>query len=165
MNIKTLYPFVWLSILLINTACTTRTITTNDLPDFKSMVQAQYITPFKNGDAERWLQVFADDAVGMHNTLPAFVGKEAIGQFAAMVAENMNIEQMDVRVDEVRVNGSWALTRGSFTSRFVPKAVNDSSKILAQRGKFILLWEKQPDGVWQVILDMGNNSEPPQNAP
>jgi ketosteroid isomerase-like protein len=128
-------------------------------PDFKKLVQDQYITPFKNADTDRWMQVFADNAVGMHNTLPAFVGKEAISQFAIMVADNLNIEQMDIVLDEVRVNGSWALTRGSFISKFVPKNVSDSASIPASKGKFILLWERQPDGVWKVILDMGNSSE------
>jgi ketosteroid isomerase-like protein len=105
------------------------------------------------------LEVFADDVVGMHNTLPPLVGKDAVRQFGEMVAENLNIEQMDIVVDEVRVNGSWALTRGSFTSKFVPKSVTDSSAIKPGLGKFILLWERQSDGVWKVILDMGNSSE------
>ncbi len=130
-------------------------------PDFKSLVQDQYITPFKNADTERWLQVFADDAVGMHNTLPAFVGKEAISQFATMVAENLNVEQLEVVVDEIRVNGSWALTRGSFVSKLVPKSTIDSTSIPANKGKFIFLWERQANGVWKVILDMGNSSETP----
>ena len=127
--------------------------------DFKKMVLEQYIAPFKNADTDTWMQVFAADAVGMHNTLPPFVGKEAIRQFGDIVAQNLNIEQMDVVIDEVRVNGSWALTRGSFTSKFVPKNLEDSSAIPASKGKFILLWEKQESGEWKVILDMGNSNE------
>jgi len=129
------------------------------LPDFKMLVHEQYITPFKNADTDRWLEVFSEDIVGMHNTLPPLVGKEAVRQFGEMVAANLNIEQMDIVIDEVRVNGSWALTRGSFTSKFVPKSVIDSSIIKPGLGKFILLWERQADNSWKVILDMGNSSE------
>lgn len=130
------------------------------LPDFKQLVMENYIAPFRDAETDRWMQVFADDAVGMHNTLPPFVGKDAIRQFADIVAENLNIEQMDVVLDDIQVNGTWALTRGSFTSKFVPKNLADSSSIKAQTGKFILLWEQQPDHSWKVILDMGNSNQP-----
>ena len=130
------------------------------LPDFEQLVLENYIAPFKNAETDSWMQVFADDAVGMHNTMPAFIGKEAIRRFADMVAENLNIEQMDVVIEDIRVNGTWALTRGSFTSKFVPKNVTDSSAINAQMGKFILLWEQRPDRAWKVILDMGNSNQP-----
>ena len=130
-------------------------------PDFKQLVHENYIKPFKNADTDQWIQVFADDAVGMHNTLPALVGKDAVRQFGDMVAENLNIEQMDIVIDNVRVNGNWALTRGSFTSKFVPKNLADSSTIKTSKGKFIMLWEQQEDGSWKIILDMGNSSEPP----
>lgn len=129
------------------------------LPDFELLVMEQYIIPFKNGDTEKWMQVFAEDAVGMHNTLPPFVGKSAIHQFGEIVAANLDIEQMDISVDEVRSNGNWALTRGSFASKFVPRNVTDSDDIPVARGKFILLWEKQTSGQWKVILDMGNSNE------
>ena len=129
--------------------------------DFEKLVLEHYIAPFKNAETDKWMQVFAEDAVGMHNTLPAFVGKQAIRQFADIVAQNLNIEQMDVVLDEVRGNGNWVLTRGSFTSKFVPKNIEDSSAIPASKGKFILLWEKQSDGQWKVILDMGNSNEGP----
>ena len=129
------------------------------LPDFEKLVLNKYIAPFKNAETEIWLQVFAEDAVGMHNTLPAFVGKEAIAGFGAIVGQNLNIEQMDVVIDDVKVNGSWALTRGSFVSKFVPKDMQDSSAIKPAKGKFILLWEQQDNGEWKVILDMGNSNE------
>ena len=135
------------------------------LPDFEKLVIEQYILPFKNADTEKWMAVFAEDAVGMHNTLPPFVGKPAIQQFAEIVKTNLNIEQMDIVVDNVQVNGDWALTRGSFTTLMVPKNVTDSSGMKPAVGKFILLWERQEDGQWKVILDMGNSNEAPSPAP
>lgn len=129
------------------------------LPDFRTLVMEEYIQPFKNAETERWMQVFTEDAVGMHNTLPPFVGKEAIAQFGNIVASNLNIEQMDIVIDNVRVKGDWALTRGSFTTLMVPKNMPDSTALKPALGKFILLWERQDDGQWKVILDMGNSNE------
>ncbi|NKB35973.1 MAG: DUF4440 domain-containing protein [Gammaproteobacteria bacterium] len=157
MIVKILLPVLLVSL----TAACSAERNTEALPDFEQLVLNNYITPFKNAETEKWLQVFAEDAIGMHNTLPAFVGKEAIAQFGAMVGQNLNIEQMDVTIEEVKVNGSWALTRGSFVSKFVPKNLQDSSAIKPANGKFILLWEQQQNGEWKVILDMGNSNEGP----
>ena len=129
------------------------------LPDFEQLVMKQYIQPFKDGETETWMNVFADDAVGMHNTMPAFVGKEAIRNFGNIVATHLDIDQMDIVIDNVRVNGDWALTRGSFTSLMVPKNMEDRLTLKPTNGKFILLWERQENGEWKVILDMGNSNE------
>ena len=83
------------------------------LPDFEQLVINGYIEPYKTGDTERWMEIFADDAVGMHNTLPALEGKQAIRQFAEVVHSSFNIEQLDVTVDSVIMEGDWALTRGN----------------------------------------------------
>ena len=91
------------------------------LPDFEQLVINGYIEPYKTGDTERWLEIFADDAVGMHNTLPALEGKQAIRQFAEVVHSSFNIEQLDVTVDSVTKEGDWALTRGNFIANFILK--------------------------------------------
>lgn len=131
-----------------------------DLPDFKHLVLNDYIEPYKTGDVERWLEVFADDAVGMHNTLPALEGKQALRQFAETVHSTFDIEQLDVTVDSVITEGNWALTRGEFVTNFVLRDADVESQPKPRRGKYILLWERQSDGVWKIILDMGNNNTP-----
>ena len=130
------------------------------LADFEQLVINGYIEPYKSGDTERWMEIFADDAVGMHNTLPALEGKQAIRQFAEVVHSSFNIEQLDVTVDSVIREGGWALTRGNFTAHFVLKEGNPEEQSQPRQGKYILLWERQDDGAWKIILDMGNNNSP-----
>ena len=128
------------------------------VPDFEQMVLNDYIEPYKTGAIERWLDVFADDAVGMHNTLPALEGKPALRQFAETVHSTFTIEQLDVSVDSVTRSGDWALTRGNFTAHFVLKQGNPAEPSQPQQGKYVLLWERQDDGAWKIILDMGNSN-------
>ncbi len=130
------------------------------LRDFEQLVLNGYIEPYKTGDTDRWMDIFADDAVGMHNTLPALEGKQAIRQFAEVVHSSFNIEQLDVTVDSVIREGDWALTRGNFTSNFILKSGNAEVQPEPRQGKYVLLWERQSDGTWKVILDMGNNNSP-----
>ena len=130
------------------------------LPDFEQLVLKGYIEPYKTGDTEGWLEIFAEDAVGMHNTLPALEGKQALRRFAETVHSTFNIEQLDVTVDSVITEGDWALTRGNFVASFVPIDADADNRTNPRQGKFILLWERQDDGTWKIILDMGNNNSP-----
>ena len=119
-----------------------------------------YVEPYKSGDVEGWLEIFAAGAVGMHNTIPALEGKQALRQFAETVHRTIDIEQLDVTVDSIIQSGNWALTRGNFTADFVLKEGNTEERSRPRQGKYILLWERQNDGTWKVILDMGNNNTP-----
>ena len=132
----------------------------NDDAYFRNLVANAYVKPFAQGDTERWLSAFADDAVAMHNRRPVDAGKPVIREFADAVARYFRIEQFDVTVTQVRRSGDWALTRGEFVSRFVNKS-DGQSPWGQEHGKFILLWERQANDEWKIILDMGNsNGEP-----
>jgi cytochrome c oxidase subunit 2 len=120
--------------------------------------QNRYIEPYVAGDAEAWMDVFTEDAVALHDGLPALSGKEAIRGFADSVAENFTIVRLDAVVDEVRLNGNWAWSRGHFDANFQPKSPSAPKGVAGDRkGKFLLLWEKQEDGRWLIQLDMGNS--------
>lgn len=128
-------------------------------------VKTRYIAPYKAGNTDEWLRVFSDDAVALHDGLPPLEGKEAIRWFADTVAENFEIRRLDVSVDEVRRRGDWAWTRGRFDALFVAKSEKAPPGVEGERqGKYLLLWERQTDGQWSVVLDMGNglDAPPPQ---
>ncbi|MFM7784645.1 MAG: YybH family protein, partial [Gammaproteobacteria bacterium] len=112
---------------------------------FRERVARDYVEPFRAGDIDRWIEVFAEDAVALHNRRPADEGRAAIRGFGRMVAEHLRLERYDVEVREVRVSGDWALTRGSFVTRFVSRA-DGSSPFGEEQGKFVLLWARQADG-------------------
>ena len=147
-----------LALLLAVSGCSGPDQRAQPLPDFEQLVLRDYVEPYKTGDIERWLDVFAEHAVGMHNTLPALEGKPALRQFASAVHENFNIEQLDVSVNSVTRSGDWALTRGEFTAHFALRQETPETQSQPQQGKYILLWERQDDGEWKIILDMGNNN-------
>ena len=131
---------------------------------FRTWVEERYAQPFRDGETDRWVEAFGDDAVGMHHTLPVLEGREAIRGFGRMVHETFVIDRFDLTVEAVRVEGAWALTRGSFASRFLPRDASESiapgAETPATDGKFILIWERQDDGEWRIVLDMGNLNSP-----
>ena len=124
--------------------------------------QTRYIEPYVAGDVDQWLQVFADDAVALHDGLPALEGKPAIRAFGDAVAQNFRIERLDATVDEIRRDGNWAYTRGHFIADFEARSTNAPPGVAGERrGKFLLIWEQQPSGEWLVISDMGNSIDSP----
>lgn len=119
--------------------------------------QERYIDPYVRGDTKGWLSVFAEDAVALHDDLPALEGRESIQRFAEAVSANFTIEKLDAVVDEVRRQGQWAWTRGHFDALFTAKSEHAPQGVAGPRqGKFLLIWERQDSGEWRVILDMGN---------
>lgn len=128
-----------------------------DEAGFRRMVAKDYVAPFKAGDYARWLEVFADDAVAMHNRRPADAGKPAIRAFAAAVESYFRLARFDVTVTEVRVDGNIAWTRGEYTSEFVNKS-DGKSPWGVEQGKFLFIWQRQGDGTWKIVLDMGNSN-------
>lgn len=143
--------------VLLSTACDNEHI--NNTPvDFERLFAERYVEPYNTKDMERWADAFSDDAVGMHNGLPPLEGRAAIFGFGDAVRNNFEIADIDASIDEVRHSGNWAWTRGHYTSYFVPKAGVEGLPSGRQSGKFLLLWERQPDGDWKIILDMGNSN-------
>lgn len=126
---------------------------------FRERVARDYVEPFRAGDIDRWIEAFAEDAVALHNRRPVDEGRPAILAFGRMVAQHLRLARYDVEVREVRVSGDWALTRGSFVTRFVSRA-DGSSPFGEERGKFLLVWARQADGEWKIVLDMGNSDGP-----
>lgn len=155
MNPKTAVSLLLLLTLMLG-GCATQT-RAPDEAQFRRMVAERYVAPFKSGDYVRWLDVFADDAVAMHNRRPVDVGKAAIRDFAAGVGRHFRLARFDVEVKEVRIDGNVAWTRGEFVSEFVGK-VDGKSPWGVERGKFLLIWQRQADATWKIVLDMGNSN-------
>ncbi len=126
----------------------------------RARVAEGYVQPFRTGDIDRWVEVFADDALAYHDGPPPMKGKAAIRAFGELVQNNFTIKAFDVVVDEVRFRDDWALTGGRYSAHFVPRAADAYSAAAGPRqGKFLFVWERR-DGVWRIIADMGNSTDP-----
>lgn len=153
-HIRICAAWLTLAIALGLTGCASAPPAPTD-EEFKQMFAQRYVAPFAKGDAATWTAAFAPNAVGLHDRRPADVGQAAIAEFGKMVATHLKIDRFDVTVEQVRVNGTWAYTRGSYTTRLLMRSDGRDSG-LGGEGKFFILWERQPDGQWKIIVDMGN---------
>ena len=122
------------------------------------LVAEKYVKPFRNGDVAAWMNAFHQDAIALHNRRPADKGKAAIEAFGATVHQYFKLDTYEVTVTDVRRSKDWVYTVGEFKTLFVNKS-DGQAPWGPETGKFVLLWEKQADGEWRIILDMGNSNQ------
>lgn len=151
----------WVAIVMTTLACLSSVGSQADEPSdlefFSQLVAEKYVKPFESGQVKQWGSAFADDAVALHNRREADRGRETIEQFAQAVHSMFDLAEYEVAVTDVRRNGSWAYTVGTYTSRFLFKE-GGGEVFGREHGKFVLLWQLSPQGKWEIILDMGNSN-------
>jgi uncharacterized protein (TIGR02246 family) len=97
------------------------------------------------GRPDGMFAAFAEDVVVMAPGMPALEGKPAAteamrGMFQAM---SMSVQYASA---EMVVMGDWAFDRGSYSGTMTPKAGGPAT---ADRGKYLWLLHKGPDGSWK----------------
>lgn len=125
---------------------------------FRELVATAYVEPFKAGDVELWIQAFDEKAIAMHNRRPLDRGRDAIEAFGRMAHQYFELREYQVEVTDIRVSDGWAYTVGQYTTHFVSRE-DGSAPFGREQGKFLLLWERQEDGEWKIILDTGNSNQ------
>ena len=137
-----------------------------ELAMFEQRITRDYVDPFAAGDVERWLLIFDDDVVALHNRMPSMRGKEALRGFASFVRDNLTVADMSVTLEGVRREGALAYTWGTYHSRLLLKPSGEPMPGHSENGKVLFIWKLQKDGSWKIVLDMGNaiRSETPDQA-
>lgn len=125
---------------------------------FRTLVAEHYVTPFREGNIDIWIQSFDEDAVALHNRRTIDRGRPAIEAFGKMVQQHFKLGEYEVTVTDIRRSQDWVYTVGSFTTLFVSRE-DGSTPFGREQGKFLLLWERQEDNSWKIILDMGNSNQ------
>ena len=125
---------------------------------FRQLVADRYVTPFREGNIDLWISAFEENAIAMHNRRPIDRGRDAIGSFGRAVHQYLEIKEYDVQVTDIRRAPNWVYTVGSYTSHFVSRE-DGSAPFGREQGKFLLLWARQDNGEWKIILDTGNSNK------
>ncbi len=113
-------------------------------------------------DLERNLSFYTDDASVFPPNAPIATGKEAIRAFLSQGFANPGfaIDWQPTKV-EVSRGGDLAYTQGTYEF-----TMNDpKGKPITERGKYVNVWRKQPDGNWKMVADVWNSDHPLLAAP
>jgi uncharacterized protein (TIGR02246 family) len=113
-------------------------------------------------DVERSMSFYADDASVFEPGKPMVTGKDAIrkGLDADFAVPGASLSFQTAKVVAAR-GGDLAYTYGTYAMTMKDakgKPVND-------KGKFVTVYGKQPDGKWKVVADIWNSDLPAPAPP
>jgi uncharacterized protein (TIGR02246 family) len=109
------------------------------------------------GDGAAIGALYTDDAAILPPNGEMIKGKAAIEAFWKGGLE-MGIKEAVLTTVEVLGMGELAFEIGKYDLKIKPAG----QAVIADSGKYVVLWKKQPDGAWKLHVDIWNTSLPAQ---
>ena len=107
-------------------------------------------------DLARAVSFYANDAIEFGNNGPMLRGKENIRkgweQMFAMPGLGLSFE---LKAVEVSRSGDIAWGYGTYEFATADK----KNHVTTDKGKYIEVWKKQPDGSWKAVAEMNNSGQ------
>lgn len=133
--------------------------------DEKAKIQGtmdEYSAAVLEGNLERWISVWQEDAVRMPANQPQAVGVEQIKASVAPGFEMFDTDKFNINMEEIQVLGDEAYARGVYSYAMTPKGGGER---IESSGKFLTLFKKQEDGSWKISVDSFSENAPPAPPP
>lgn len=108
-------------------------------------------------DLDKCVSFYEDDAVLFAPNAPAVIGKDAIRAAwqQLLSAHGVQMTFPAATVDVAR-SADLAVQRGAFQA-----VITDAKgKATTENGRFVIVWQKQPDGSWKVMADTNADVAP-----
>ena len=128
-----------------------------DVEVLKNMLD-EWMALYDAGDFEKLVSFFyAEDVVDMTDNEPILEGRDAM-----LAAFKEEIGKFDTHgdisvVEDVRVSGDLAMVRGNDSGTYTLKGGGEPTKY---DSKWVAIFERQPDGTWKCICEIGNSNLP-----
>lgn len=127
----------------------------DDLAAVRRAIDAQndaWEAATKAGDAAAIANIFADSGVELSlRQGKTWKGRAAVQQLFTELYQNPHAIDASVETDQVILDGATAVEYGHYTFTYPPK----DGQPQVDRGKYVVIWRKQADGTWRILLDTG----------
>jgi uncharacterized protein (TIGR02246 family) len=120
-------------------------------------IEAEALKAAAAKDVQGFTSLYADDAALFLPNAPLVTGKDSVrktwGALFATPGFSHSFETVKV---EVSRGGDLAYASGTYTM-----TMNDpKGKPVTDKGKYVAVYKKQPDGKWRCVADIGNSDLP-----
>ena len=115
-----------------------------------------HVAALNAGDGDGWAACFADDGIQMPPNLGANAGKAAIEAWSKGFLGLFSC-QFKLSVDEIQVISDWAFERGRYDITLAPRTGGGP---MDDNGKYITIYQRQPNGSWKITRDIWNSDRP-----
>jgi uncharacterized protein (TIGR02246 family) len=124
-------------------------------------IRAAHVAALNSGDAQAWAALFTEDAVQMPPNAPENIGRPNIRSWSQAFLDQFRVH-FALAVDEVHIASDWAFERGSYTISLTAKAGGPPLKDI---GKYITIYQRDPELGWRMARDIWNSNNPPAVLP
>ena len=135
----------------------------NDPADVQAVKQSveTFAKAMNAGDSEALVSVMTEKTIWADNHFPVVVGRSAVKQMYD-AQFGMFTLAFQAPVDEVRVVGDLAVSRGTWTITLTPKAAGPAP--ITDSGSWMAISSRQPDGTWKWDSLVPNSDRPMPGA-
>lgn len=116
---------------------------------------ARFSETFNRGDAAALAAMYDTGAVVLAPNAPPMRGRQNIEALWAG-ARQQGFRTVSLVPNSIEVIGNHAIELGSYTLVIQPPGQAE----VTDRGKYMVVWKRQPDGSWKLYRDMFNTSMP-----
>lgn len=118
---------------------------------------AAWLKAYQSKDATAAAAFYAKEGAMLAPHRPLLTGQSALTKF---IAQSFRLEGYDIvwhaKKAAVARSGELGYTSGSYEMTFR----RPRGKLFFDKGKYLMVWKKQPDGAWKVLFDMSNSDLP-----
>jgi ketosteroid isomerase-like protein len=104
------------------------------------------------------LALMAEDVTLMPPNEPVLKGKGAVRTWYQGLVSQLRTVSLTVQDREVRIGGEWVTEVASFEWTLAPVA---SGAEMTERGTYVQVWQREPDGRFLLTREVWNSSTPP----
>ena len=119
---------------------------------FIDSINAKFSDAIKNGDSAWVASQYAPDAEILLEKSEPIKGKDILamwGQVSRSQTKDWTFTTTDLQGDD-----NFLIETGTYE-------IKDDNGKLADKGKYVVVWKKQPNGEWKLYRDMGNSGPAP----
>lgn len=109
----------------------------------------------RTDDVETFMSYVADDVVLMPPGEPPVRGKKAVREWYTAFLSQYRTSSLTLTEREAFVGSGWAVELGSYAWGLAPAGGGTPS---VDRGSYMQVWRKQPDGKWRFAREVYNSS-------
>ena len=118
---------------------------------------AAWLNAYQSKNAAATAAFYAPQGAMLAPNRPLLSGKDALRKF---IAKSLALQDYDIvwhpKKAAVALSGELGYTTGSYEMSFRPPRGN----LFFDKGKYVMIWKKQPNGDWKVLLDISNSDLP-----
>ncbi len=118
---------------------------------------ARYIGAVTRGDTAVIAASLTDDPVIVLPSGPALKGKSEVTRMFAGMFVTSPVKALEPTRADLKVTGDVAVETGTFEVRMQPAG----GKQMIDKGQYMIVWQRQPDGSWKMARGFNRSDAPP----